>query len=219
MTEPRWQLAGGAGGILFVLLVVGIVLWAPLTTSVPEPAFDGPARDWLAYARAIAGQTMPEAPVGVLGIFGFVLFAVCLAVRFQPAGERMSVPSILVVLTAGLTTALWLVDDGFGLAAAFRARDLDPTTASLFYGLSNGVFAVSWFAIGALLVAAGLGTLASGALPGWLGWSALVVGAGYCVAACFPLTALWFAPYGLFYLWVVAVSVVLLRGALAALRA
>ena len=219
MTQPRWQMAGGAGGILFFVLVIGVVLWAPLTTNVPEPGFDGPASAWLAYARATMGQTLPATPVGVLGIFGFLLFAACLASTLQPAADRMSVPSTLVVLAAGLTTGLWLVDNGLSLAAAFRARDLDTTTASLLYGLGNGVLAASWFAIAGLLIAAGLGVLGSGALPRWLGWSALVAGVAYFVAACFPLTALWFAPYALFYFWVVAVSVVLLRRAMRATRA
>jgi hypothetical protein len=216
--QPRWQLAGGAGGLLFVALVIGVVLLPSLTTNVPEPAFDGSAAAWLAYARATASQALLTTPVGIVGIFGFLLFAVCLAARFQRAEHRMSVPSILLLLAAGLTMGLWILDEGLGLATAFRAGDLDGTTASLLYGLANGVFAASWFGIAGLLVAAGLGTLASRSLPRWLGWFALVVGAGFFAAACFPLTALWLVPYALFYLWVVAVSVVLLRGAAGASR-
>jgi hypothetical protein len=87
------------------------------------------------------------------------------------------------------------------------------STASLLYGLSNGFFAASWFAIAGLLLAAGLGALASKALPRWLGWSAMVTGVGYFFAACVPLTNLWFIPYAVFYFWVLAVSVVLLRSA------
>jgi hypothetical protein len=200
--------------MLFVVVVLGVVLWAPLTTTVPEPAFDGPARDWLAYARATEGQALPGSPVGMVGIFGFVVFAVCLAVKLAPSGERTSVPSILVVVAAGLMTALWMADEALTLASAFRARDLDVSTASLMYGLGNGFFAASWFAIAGLLFAAGLGALASRALPRWLGWSGLVSGVGYFVAACVPLTNLWFIPYALFYFWVVAVSIVLLRSAL-----
>jgi hypothetical protein len=66
-------------------------------------------------------------------------------------------------------------------------------------------------AIGGLLAAAGVGGLTSHTLPAWLSWPAPVIAVGFLVAASLPLTALWFAPYLLFYVWVVAVSVVLIR--------
>ena len=83
--------------------------------------------------------------------------------------------------------------------------------ASLLYGLDNGLFVTTWLAIGGLLAAAGVGGLTSGTLPGWLSWPAPFIGAWFLVAASLPLTALWFAPYVLFYVWVVAASVVLIR--------
>jgi hypothetical protein len=97
------------------------------------------------------------------------------------------------------------------LATAFRARDLDATTASVVFGLANALFASSWFTIAGLLLSASIGALSSGALPRWLTWSGLVVGCGLLVAAAAPLTQLYLTPYLLFFVWIVAVSVLLLR--------
>jgi hypothetical protein len=72
---------------------------------------------------------------------------------------------------------------------------------------------MSWFAIGGLLLAAGLGALSSHTLPTWLGWSGSVIGLGSVIPVAGQLTAFWLIPLWLFYIWVVAMGVVLIRGA------
>jgi hypothetical protein len=71
---------------------------------------------------------------------------------------------------------------------------------------------MSFFGIGGLLIAAGIGAVWSHALPTWLGWSGTVIGLGSVIAPVAQLTAFWLIPFFLFYIWVVAVSVVLIRG-------
>lgn len=211
MDGTRWQRAAGVGGILFVVLTFVVVLWAPLSTSTPEPAFDGAARDWLAYARATHNQILPLTPVSILALFGFAVFAVGLALRLRRPDGRSGAPSILVLLAAVATEALWMTGNGVSLAIAFNARDLDAATAGLLYGLNNGLFVISWYAIAGMLLAAGAGAFSTHALPTWLAWPALAIGAAWLVAAALPLTGLWFVPYAFFYFWVVAVCVVLVR--------
>jgi hypothetical protein len=149
----------------------------------------------------------------IVAMFGFLLFAVALSVKLRMAEDKPSVPSTLVLLAAGLMLGIWMAIVGVGLAASFRAADLNASTASLMYGLDNGLFVTSWFAIGSLLIAAGIGGLSSSALPGWLSWPAPFIGCAFLVAAVVPLTAVWLAPYFLFYIWVVGMSVVLIRSA------
>jgi hypothetical protein len=211
MTKSRWLQVGGVAGIVFVVLVWAYVLWAPLTVSTPEPPFDGPAKDWLAYAQATRSANFVAAPLITIALFAFLLFAVSLSVKLRPSGEGPNIPSTLVLLMAGLMIGLIMAATGVSLAASFRIADLSATSASLMYGLDNGLFVMTWLAIGGLLAAAGVGGLTSRTLPAWLSWPAPVIAVGFLVAASLPLTALWFAPYILFYVWVIAVSVVLIR--------
>ena len=211
MTPTRWLRVGGFAGIVFVVLVWAYVLWAPLTVSTPEPPFDGPAKDWLAYAHATRSANFVAAPLITVALFAFLLFAVSLSAKLRQRVEGPNVPATLVLLMAGLVVGLIMAATGVSLAGSFREADLDAALASLLYGLDNGLFVTTWLAIGGLLAAAGVGGLTSGTLPGWLSWPAPFIGALFLVAASLPLTALWFAPYVLFYVWVVAASVVLIR--------
>jgi hypothetical protein len=211
MIQTRWLRVGGGAGIVFVVLVWAYVLWAPLMVSTPEPPFDGPAKDWLAYAQATRSSDFVAAPLLTIALFAFLVFAVSLSVKLRSSDNGPHVPSTLVIVMAGLLVGLYMAASGVSLAASFRVADLTATSAALLYGLDNGLFVMTWLAIGGLLAAAGVGGLTSRTLPGWLAWPALFVGVGFLVAAGLPLTALWFAPYVLFYVWVVAASIVLIR--------
>jgi hypothetical protein len=211
MTKRRWLQVGGVAGIVFVLLVWAYVAWAPLTVATPEPPFDGPAKDWLAYAQATRSANFVAVPLLTIALFAFLLFAVSLSLKLRPSDEGPNIPSTLVLTTAGLMIGLYMAASGVSLAASFRVADLSATSASLMYGLDNGLFVMTWLAIGGMLAAAGVGGLISHTLPAWLSWPAPFIGVGFVVAATLPLTPVWFAPYILFYVWVIAVSVVLIR--------
>jgi hypothetical protein len=213
MSQARWLQVGGGAGIVFVVLVWAFVLWAPLMVSTPEPRFDGPAKDWLAYAQATRSANFVAAPLLTVALFAFLIFAVSLSLKLRPRGEGPNLPSTLVLLMAGLMIGLIMAAIGVGLAASFRVADLDATSAALLFGLDNGLFVMTWLAIGGLLAAAGVGGLTSHTMPAWLSWPAPFVGLGFLVAAALPLTFLWFAPYVLFYVWVLAASVVLITSA------
>jgi hypothetical protein len=213
MTQARWLRVGGIAGIVFVVLVWAYVLWAPLFVSTPEPPFDGPAKDWLAYAQATRSAGFIGAPLITVALFAFLLFAVSLSIKLRPRDGGPNVPSTLVLLMAGLMIGLFMVEGGVGLAASFRVADLTAASAGLLYGLNNGLFVMTWLAIGGLLAAAGVGGLTSHTLPAWLSWPAPFIGIAFVVAAALPLTFVWFAPYVLFYIWVIAAGVVLIRTA------
>jgi hypothetical protein len=205
-----WTRVGGVGGIVFFVSLVALIALMPLSHSISEPAFDAPSSAFLAYAKSEADLPFALSLVGVLGLFGFGLFAVVLTARFRVADDRSNVASTLVLLAAGIFIVLWLAELGFALAQTFRRADLDATGASILFGLSNGIFVVSWCAIAAFVAASGLAALSTRALPRWLGWPALLIGIALFLAGAAPLTAIWFFPYFLFLVWVLATSVVLL---------
>ena len=208
----RWTQAGGIGGLLFVVLLLILVSLGPLTNPVPEPPFDASSQALLAYAKA--GQDPPRlALAGFVGLFGFLVFAASLAARFRAAREGSSIPWILVIATATVLMVMWLADFALAVGGDFRKRDLDATTASILFGIANGIFVASWAAIGGFLAASGAAALWSRALPSWLGWSALVIGPALFLTSAVPLQPIWYYPYFLFYIWVAATSVILLRSA------
>jgi hypothetical protein len=64
--------------------------------------------------------------------------------------------------------------------------------------------------LGGFAVGAGVAVLAGRAVPVWLGWWALIAGAGMVVARAVWLSEFWLLPYLLLWLWIVVISVLLL---------
>jgi len=206
-----WTRAGALGGIVFFFSLLVLIALMPLSHSVQEPAFDAPSSAVLAYARSETDLPFALSLIGVLGLFGFAVFAAVLTTRFRLEGSRWDVASTLVLLAAVTFMVLWLAELGLGLGQTFRRNDLDATGASVLSGLANGIFVVSWSAIAAFLGACGFAVLWTRTLPSWLGWSAVVIGIAMFLSGAAPLTSVWFLPYVMFFGWVLAASVVLLR--------
>jgi hypothetical protein len=205
-----WIRVGGCAGIVFFISLVLLILLMPLTHTVPEPAFDAPSGAQLAYARS--ERVLPYALdlVGILGLFSFIVFATVLASRFG-SDDRSNVAATLVRLATIVFALMWLALLAIRFAEEFRRDDLDTTGASVLSGLGSGFFVTSWAAIGGYLVASGIASLSSRAFPWWLGWSALLIGIAMLLSVAVPLTALWLLPYGLFFLWVMVTSALLIR--------
>jgi len=198
---------------VFVASLVILILLMPLTNAVQEPAFDAPSQALLTYAKADQAPSSKIAFVGMLGLFGFLMFAVTLAVRFRDAGHGSSVPWILVIVAATVMVVMWMALVGLTIGGELRRRDIDATGASVYFGVDNGIFVASWYAVAGFLATAGAAALWSRGLPIWLGWSAVVIGAALFTASAFPLKPFWYFPYLLFYVWVAAASIALLRSA------
>ena len=66
--------------------------------------------------------------------------------------------------------------------------------------------------MGSFAVAAGWLVLETRVIGRWLGWWAVVAGVGLVLCRFVWTSEAWFAPYLLFWIWVVVVSVQLIRG-------
>ncbi len=99
-------------------------------------------------------------------------------------------------------------------AAAFRSGTIDPKVATYAYDLGNISFANSWTATGAVGICAALVLLRGPGLPRWLGWWGLAAGIGEVLARAFFRHGFAYAPFALYWAWVLAVSIILLAGRL-----
>jgi hypothetical protein len=137
----------------------------------------------------------------------FFLGALCKALR-TAEGEQAGLSVVAfgggVIQIVGMT-----IFGGLTFTLADAADDLDPSAMQSLNALNSDLFLPLAVGTGVLLLASGISTLTTGALPKWLGWIAIVLG----IAAVTPIGFFAFLLYGL---WVIAVSVVLARRAAAA---
>jgi hypothetical protein len=86
--------------------------------------------------------------------------------------------------------------------------------ARTLFDMGNLTFANIWVSLAGMLLAVGILSIRADALPRWLGWSGLAIALGLVVARAFwERSGITFMPYGLFWLWLIAASVVLMRRA------
>lgn len=210
--------AGIAGLAGTAMLFGGVILMS--STGAPEPQFDGSAAEIQRYL-----ETQSPTAVAVGGfLFAFGLCALLWFVSGLSAALRRAEarPEWLpaVVLVSGVAAVAPLLA-GAPQASAFRAGDgLDPQVARLAFDLGNLTLANMWVALASLSLASGWAILAGRGLsrpagwpgwPAWLGWWALAVGAGLLVVRMTFPTYLWVVAYLPFWVWVLVISIRMLR--------
>jgi hypothetical protein len=199
---------GVAGIVAVVLLFAGQFIGAAGSTA--EPAFDGSAQEIAAFLGSLRGGLMAAGTLIVLlGVVALLTFAAGL---HDVLGTGAGSLSVLAVRTAQLCAIGFVVAVGSGgwELGVLRRSDLDPQIARLIFDQGSLAFANSWVLIGGFAVGAGVAVLAGRAVPVWLGWWALIAGAGMVVARAVWLSEFWLLPYLLLWLWIVVISVLLL---------
>jgi hypothetical protein len=210
--------AGIAGWAATVLLFSGVITMS--SGGAPEPPMDAPAADIQRYL-----ETRPATPLAVgsyllvLGLCALLWFVCGLAAALRRPGVRPEwLPTVVVASGTAAVAALLL---GATQASGLHGRDgLDVQVARFAYDLGNITFANAWVALGSLALASGWAVLADrrepaspgrAAWPAWLGWWALLVGAGFLAARVVWTTWVWVIPYLPFWVWVLVVSTRMLR--------
>ena len=128
-------------------------------------------------------------------------------------GEGESEWLTFVATSAGLLFLALLAGGGFWHHAVFRLEGLDPQISRLLFDLGTFNFANMWVALGTLVLAVGLSAIRHGTFPKWLGWSGVGLGLGLILARIFWTDMIAFTPYALFWVWLIAVCVVMFRRA------
>jgi hypothetical protein len=199
-----------AGGLLFIVLLhVG---HEAVAGGSEMPALDAPVREYTTYISDTMGTASYYVGqvIGWIG-FGFLfLFMSSLARTLRAAGDEESVLPRLA-LGGGLVAVLFMLAAGAPqLAVAIRFDDgLDPVTAATLFNAGSVFFMLAWLPLGISVGAFGAQILRTRALPRWLGAFTYVVGVALLgFPAALPSDA-GYMGFGIFLLWTIAASIVL----------
>jgi hypothetical protein len=177
-----------------------------------EPSFAAPANEILAFFESrnpvlftIGGY------IFILSLVAFLWFLGALWDELSTA-EGGSGWLSLIAVGSGLVVAANLAGPGSWPLAVFRIGEgLDPQIARLLFDQGNLNFANIWVALGSMVLAAGLIMRHSDRFPRWLGWSSIVLAIGLLLARAVWTSAVAFAPYVLFWVWMISLGVIFLR--------
>jgi hypothetical protein len=211
--SARLERIGAFGGIFFVVLqLIGQSL---IQVGGTEPSFSAPADEIVQFFEArddvLFGIGGYVSTLGLVALLGFVA-SLWVALNRAEGG-----PGWLSFATAASgigVVAMLLAGGGAWFLAVFRIDEgLDPQIARLLFDMGNFTFASSWVLFGAFTLAVSMATLTYEIFAKWLGWSGVVVGVGLILAPIIWTSPAAFTPYMLFWLWLITVSVVMLRRA------
>lgn len=209
-TDPWAELSratGVFGLATFVLVFTPIIA----QSSLGEPPFtatEEEAATFLSKAGAPWVQTA-NAALAVAAVV-FLWFVVGLSVLLGRAEGAPPWRSAAALVT-GVVAPLQVLMVGAWGAASFRGSETAPGLARFAFDLGNLVFANAWVALGSFALACGWVMLRTRMVGAWLAWPPVVAGVGLVVARFVWTSPFWFAPYFVFWIWVIALSVGLIR--------
>jgi hypothetical protein len=213
MSNKQWKQLGAAGGLAYVILQ--LLSQSLIQIGGAEPAFAAPAADIVTFFQNrnpllfnIGGY------LSTLSAIPLLWFSGTLWAELQRHEEKPGWISAVAFAFGIVMTAVLMAGSGWALAV-FRINDgLNPEIARTLFDQGNFMFATIWVAVAGLLLAASVVALKDKALPRWLGWFGLLIALGLLVARAFWATSgLAFLPYVLFWVWLIATSIVLIRRA------
>jgi hypothetical protein len=204
----------GAAGLVTLLTVVG----SSLADGYQHQSMTEATPAILSFFRSLddrVGWLMSYATS--VGLIACLWFAIGLALTLRPY-ER-GVPWRSAFLAAAGVISVVSGQIASWDAAVFRSGSISPQVASYAYDLGNISFANSWVATGAVGLCAGLVMLRAPGLPRWAAWWGLLAGAGEVLARAWFRHGFAYAPFALYWAWVLAMSVLLVAGRLTATKA
>lgn len=214
VAKARWEQIGAAGGIAYVVLQ--LVSQALIQVGGSEPPFNAPAAEIEAF---FMNRNPQLAAIGgffsVLSVIAFLWFLGVLWARLRRHEGELGWLSLVAFVSGVAGIATILGSGGWELAILRIDEGLEAETFRLLFDQGNLAFATFWVALAGMLLAAGVVTIRDGALPRWLGWYGLVVAVALLAARAvwFAASGAKFVPYLLFWVWLIAASIFLIRRA------
>jgi hypothetical protein len=213
MNKSRWEQIGAAGGIVFVVLQMGGQ--SLIQVGGAEPPFGAPAPTIAAFFMARDSQIFALGEyLSTLSLIAFLWFLGSLWAALRRAEGEPAWLSLVALSSGLMVVAVASAGNSWPLAVLRRDEGLDPQVARLLFDQGNFAFANAWVMLASLSLATGVASIRTGVLPRWLGWAGIVIAGGLLAArAIWASSGLVFIPFGFCYLWLIAISVVLLRRA------
>ena len=205
MSRRRWERFAPLGAVGFLLsLVLGAA-----AVGASSPAGDAPAAEIANYFAEHQGGHLANTFLAALGAFvlyPWFLASLWRAIRRVEGNNDLCAPAALISGVA-LLGPLFIQLAGWGAAALQAGDQRAPDVAASLFDLGNTGFLLFPLPAAGLVLATSLANRSGALIPVWLSRAGLVV------AAVLVLGALPFGPFmfALFGLWMIAVSVVLLR--------
>ena len=211
LASERWRALSRTTGV--IALVAVVLLFGPIIaiSTVGEPPFDATQEEAATFFRdADSAWVHAAQATASIGMLAFLWFVVGLTTLLRRIEGEPAWRSTLALVSGTLVAAYGVVDASWD-AAANRGTDLDPAVALYAFDLGNLGFANVWLAMASFAIAVGWVLLDSRALPALWAWWAVVSGLGLVVARIVWEGSLWLLPYGLFWVWIIALAIRLIR--------
>ena len=197
MTEQRWPAWAALTGVAFFVLAVLAFI---ISGETPD-ANDSPQKILDFYKDDDTTQIWASAVLAWSTVLLLFFLGVLRSVLHAAEGGISRLSS--VAFAGGVVLAVGILSfAGFTFALADTADDLTPQGAQALNSLNTDFFFPVAAGLGTLMIATGISSIRSRALPAALGWIALVIG----VAAVTPIGYFAFLAFGL---WTLATSIVL----------
>ncbi|HEU5086119.1 MAG TPA: hypothetical protein VFT99_01695 [Roseiflexaceae bacterium] len=213
MSSTRWEQIGAAGGIVFVVLQMAAQ--SLMQVGGAEPPFNAPADTIAAFFTARDSQLFALGEyLSTLSLIAFLWFLGSLWSALRRSESEPAWLSLVALASGLMVVAIAGAGMGWPLAVFRKNEGLEPQIARLLFDQGNFAFANVWVMLASLSLATGVVSIRTGALPRWLGWAGVLIAVGLLAArAAWAGSALVFVPFLLCYLWLIAISVVLIRRA------
>ncbi len=213
MSHSRLEQIGAAGGIVFVVLQMASQ--ALIQAGGAEPPFDATTETIVAFFLARNSRLFALGEyLSTLSLIAFLWFLGSLWSALRRAESEPAWLSFVAAASGLMIVATVSAGSGWPLAVFRQAEGLDPQIARLLFDQGNFAFANAWVMLASLSLATGVASIRTGPLPLWLGWAGVTIAVGLLAArAVWASSGLVFVPFGLCYLWLIAISIVLMRRA------
>jgi len=203
---------GALAGILFPILQM--IAQGLIQVGGVEPSFSADAEEILAFFQSRDPALFRTGDfLSVLSMIAFLWFLAAVWDSLREAGGEAGWLA-MIVMGSGIVSAGALDDSGGWTLAMLRLSEgLDAETARMLFDEGNLNFANLWVSLGSMVLAAGLAFRAGDTEPAWLAWSTIAMGVALVLARIVWTSSIAFAPYVLFWVWMIVIGVRLYKRA------
>jgi hypothetical protein len=198
----------GISGITSVVLLFGPII---ALASAGEPPLEATGAEAAAYFGRL-DATWPQLAMATLtlGMIGTLWFFVAFGFVLRRAEGDPPWRSTVAMLSGALLAAYGLIGSSTE-AASIHGAEITPEVADYAFARGSVGFTNVWIAIASFSISSAWVIFSTRVLQRWMGWWLVATGVALVASRFVWRSELWLLPYLLFWLWVVVLSIRLLR--------